>query len=416
MTPKIARDAALAAPDEGLAARNNRASALLPLAAPNLTAFAARAVWAVPPPLSVQLQVSAACATRCVMCDQWRRRLDPADALSGERWRSLTAELAGLGVGAVILSGGEPLMRYDIVGLTRHCREVGLAVGMFTSGTTLDDMEEFTAKIEGLRGHLSWVSISVDGLEKSDARVRRPLRDDRMQRLEVLTRMLRDTTHLEASVTLQQRNFGDDHGALVGSLLRWGAEMVNFKFATGGPDATGPGRAGVLLTAEQIRRFLNWAASLEDEDRAGTNLDYLLRCFDEGVFDVEDCAQGTPVKSFYESTPQSCVVPYLSSLIDVDGGVYACCHLFRDNHGTDPRALAVRDAQRLGSVRNQTFAEVWNGDAYVSIRQRLQTIVPTGEFAACGECTRHCQQNRSFRHWESPPSTPTSSPRKPSWL
>ena len=47
----------------------------------------------------------------------------------------------------------------------------------------------------------------------------------------------------------------------------------------------------------------------------------------------------------------------------------------------------------LSATNDSSFAAVWNGPAYVAERRRLAEIRPTGDFAPCGECTRHCQHN-----------------------
>jgi hypothetical protein len=100
------------------------------------------------------------------------------------------------------------------------------------------------------------------------------------------------------------------------------------------------------------------------------------------------------VRSFYSGGDYRCFTPFLFALVDVDGAVHPCCHLYRDNHGRDRSAKEFRDRHRMGTITEASFADVWNGEAYEAERQKLEVITPEDDFSPCAECTRHCQQNK----------------------
>ena len=79
-------------------------------------------------PLIVSFAVTKACNLRCLHC-----HVDAKDAFVNELGlrESMRAieEMAALGTEAVIFSGGEPLLRKDLVkALARHCVDGGLSL------------------------------------------------------------------------------------------------------------------------------------------------------------------------------------------------------------------------------------------------------------------------------------------------
>lgn len=117
-------------------------------------------------PQVVSWNVTQACNLRCPHCylDAAKRA---ARELSAEEGLSLIDELAALGTELLILTGGEPLLRRDLLTLARHAAARGLMVVVGTNGTLLDAHAARALKESGVRG----VGISVDSLspEKHDA-------------------------------------------------------------------------------------------------------------------------------------------------------------------------------------------------------------------------------------------------------
>lgn len=98
-----------------------------------------------------------ACNLTCQHC----RRIEFAAQaeLSTERMQRLFAELAELSRPIVVFSGGEPLMRADILPLARYAVDLGLRVALATNGTLLDADTAAAVAAAGI----ARVSISLDG-------------------------------------------------------------------------------------------------------------------------------------------------------------------------------------------------------------------------------------------------------------
>ncbi len=101
------------------------------------------------------------CNLKCIHCY--------ADAVAGRVSGELTtgevadimAQLSEVGVAALLLSGGEPLVRGDIFEIASMASEMGIPTTLSTNGTLIDGKMAERIKLAGFR----YVGISLDGLE-----------------------------------------------------------------------------------------------------------------------------------------------------------------------------------------------------------------------------------------------------------
>ena len=105
--------------------------------------------------------------SRCnLFCRHCYRESGPGTDTSGElstrEGRDLIAAVARAGFRLLILSGGEPLLREDILDLVAAAREAGLVPAMGTNGTLLTADIARALAAAGLRG----VAVSVDSLDR----------------------------------------------------------------------------------------------------------------------------------------------------------------------------------------------------------------------------------------------------------
>ncbi|HOF90116.1 MAG TPA: radical SAM protein, partial [Armatimonadota bacterium] len=77
------------------------------------------------------------CNLRCVHCYAHSRDLEYTGELTHEEGRRLLDDLAAFGAPVMLFSGGEPLMRPDILALIRHARERGMRAVISTNGTLI---------------------------------------------------------------------------------------------------------------------------------------------------------------------------------------------------------------------------------------------------------------------------------------
>lgn len=105
-------------------------------------------------------ELTLACDQKCVHCGPRAGHRRPHE-LTTDECLQVVQELKELGVGEVVLIGGEAYLRNDFILIIRAIRDAGMACTMTTGGLNLDD-ERATAMIEA---GVSSVSLSIDGLE-----------------------------------------------------------------------------------------------------------------------------------------------------------------------------------------------------------------------------------------------------------
>ena len=94
---------------------------------------------AAPRPYTLVAELTYRCPLRCLYCSNPVDFHRSRDELSTGEWQRVFSEAAELGVMQLHLSGGEPVLRDDLVELIRHARACDLYTNLITGGTLLDE-------------------------------------------------------------------------------------------------------------------------------------------------------------------------------------------------------------------------------------------------------------------------------------
>jgi heme d1 biosynthesis radical SAM protein NirJ len=108
------------------------------------------------------------CNLTCAHCYAVSADIDFGGELDTSEALAVIDDLARLRVPALILSGGEPLLRADLFALARRARDLGLYVALSTNGTLVDA----TNALRIAQG-FDYVGISLDGRPATHDRFRR---------------------------------------------------------------------------------------------------------------------------------------------------------------------------------------------------------------------------------------------------
>jgi 12,18-didecarboxysiroheme deacetylase len=113
--------------------------------------------------------VTRACNLKCIHC--YARAVERTDdkELSHDQGIALIDDLADFGVPVLLLSGGEPLMRPDLVDLASYAVKKGMRAVISTNGTLITRKKAEELKHIGL----SYVGVSLDGMEAVNDRFRK---------------------------------------------------------------------------------------------------------------------------------------------------------------------------------------------------------------------------------------------------
>ncbi len=109
------------------------------------------------------------CNLTCKHCYAISADKDFPGELSREQVFQVMDDLKGFRVPALILSGGEPLLRPDFFDISRRAKELGFYAGLSTNGTLID--ESMIDEIADI-GY-DYVGVSIDGLRETHDKFRR---------------------------------------------------------------------------------------------------------------------------------------------------------------------------------------------------------------------------------------------------
>lgn len=113
-------------------------------------------------PYLVALNLTRRCNLSCSHCYlDANTRLDEGDEMDSQQLCDLLDEMAQSGVEMVVLTGGEPFLRRDLLTLAQHGSRAGLMVVVGTNGILLNQKRVQQLKEAGVAG----VGISLDSLE-----------------------------------------------------------------------------------------------------------------------------------------------------------------------------------------------------------------------------------------------------------
>jgi len=112
--------------------------------------------------------VTRACNLKCVHCYAHAVEKTRERELTHDEGRTLIDDLAAFGAPVILFSGGEPLMRKDLITLASYAVDKGMRAVISTNGTLITKEKANALKKVGL----SYVGISLDGLEEINDRFR----------------------------------------------------------------------------------------------------------------------------------------------------------------------------------------------------------------------------------------------------
>ena len=109
------------------------------------------------------------CNLTCMHCYSISTDIDFPGELSSAEVLSVMHDLRTFGVPALILSGGEPLLRKDIFDIARHAKSMGFYTALSTNGTLIDMPMALRVRDAGF----DYIGISLDGLRETHDKFRR---------------------------------------------------------------------------------------------------------------------------------------------------------------------------------------------------------------------------------------------------
>jgi len=277
--------------------------------------------------------------------------------LPEETFRCICSELEAMGTEYLVLTGeGEPFLHSRLVEFVSFAKEAGLEVIIFTNGTLMDE-----ARLRGLvDAGLDIMRVSLWGSSEEEYRANYPgTRPGTFEKivgsLKGLRRIKKEKGTRFPLVSLHRpidRDNCEGVAAMVNLAHATGADKVSFS-----PFKTRRGELNFLALSDEEEGRIK--ATLRQMDKRLSNLS-----LDSNI--GETVMRYDIGESVWEKLP--CYMGWIHMRIKLDGTVFPC----------NPCPTPV------GSLRESTLAEIWQGQAIRDFRR--QTITRQGLRRVRREC------------------------------
>lgn len=339
-------------------------------------------------PNNVILQVNYACYLKCSMCDRHRWVVNGASEkgiLTTEELFDLFNQLAVLNTRKITLVGTEPVMRPDLSQILTNIHQQNIKPELYTAGIVLKD-----EIIGSILENSTDVAFSIDGFyPRSHNRIRMPDGDfDAFYRTLMSISRLREAreksssnkqnTHLTANFTIQNDNVLDLMTAGPEEIDNFGVDSLRLSLVHGsGPYVLDQTAIPLIVRfAERIQT----AQNLQTQVNFSSGINYLI----QGRINPEDFNNNILIPSDMLSgqTTIRCHIHEFSTMVDPQGNIRPCLYLSDDN---GPFTVSNRNQFIMGNVKNQSFAEIWNGEKYANFRKTYEypNLSPASRCRTC---------------------------------
>ncbi len=307
----------------------------------------------------ISWNVTKRCNSRCAHC-----YLDASD-VKGERELTtkeglkLIDQMAEVNPGAMlVLSGGEPLMRGDILDLARYASQKGLMVVVGTNGTLIDN-----TLAEGMKGNgVSGVGISLESLNQDVHDAFRGVKGAWDKTLRGIEACKNRGLPFQIQTTLAKGNY-NEVPSLIEYSHRVGARAFNLFFLV----CTGRGEDLSDITPAQHEEVLSYLATIQ-----GKYDDMIVRARCAPHF-IRLIHQQNRDPILLKEYPKGCLAGTHYCRITPEGDVTPCPYL----------------PLKAGNVRERGFREIWkNAEVFQHLRYaKLKGRCGFCDFASvCGGC------------------------------
>ncbi len=203
-------------------------------------------------PFTVAWEITRACSLACVHCRaEAQPQRDPRELSTEEGFR-LIDELVRIGGPILVITGGDPMMRPDLLDFIRYAKE--LRVALSPSATALVTKK----RLESVReAGVARTQISLDGSRPEIQDAFRGTAGSFQRTLEILKEIRDLGMSLQVGTTVSRYNVDDLEG-IAELVARYRAVMWSLFFLV----PTGRGSAEDMISAEEHERAFNWMYDL----------------------------------------------------------------------------------------------------------------------------------------------------------
>lgn len=201
-----------------------------------------------PRPYTLVAELTYRCPLRCVYCSNPLDFARYREELTSTEWYRVFAQAAELGVMQLHLSGGEPTLRNDLIGLIRHARSLDLYTNLITGGTLLAEDQLMQFRDAGL----DHIQLSIQSSKSESAEKIAGTVASHERKLRIASLITRIGLPLTLNVVIHRLNIAEVPD-LIHLALKLGAqrlELANTQYYAWATE----NRAALMPTRSQYQR------------------------------------------------------------------------------------------------------------------------------------------------------------------
>jgi len=205
-------------------------------------------------PFTVAWEITRACALACVHCRAEAQPRPHAEELTTDEAFRVVDQLADLAPPVLVLTGGDPLMRRDLLAIVEHAVSRGLRVAVSPTTTALATLERLRAlKDAGVQ----MVHISIDGADETTHDTFRGVSGTFARAITTLARLRAIEMPVQVGTTITRHNIRQMQ-AMADLMTEGGVRVWNVFYLV----PTGRGRADAMVSVDEAEESWRWLADL----------------------------------------------------------------------------------------------------------------------------------------------------------
>lgn len=249
-------------------------------------------------PSTAVIELTSRCNHLCLFCScPWEYDKDyKNNELRTEEWFAVIDKYIENGVTHITLTGGEPLMRDDLLEIIKYAKGKGLSLGLISNGRNIND-----SFLEQLSKFDVLLSISVPGIKtfKEHTGV-----DNIEHVLSIFQKCKEFGINTVANITVTKKNLSELYENISLPLLNGAGYVLLNRFLPGG---RGMYNREFLLSRDEINEMLHIAeevlCSADVDGHVGTELPYCIIDNIEQYKKLKVSTKCSAVKSFFVTDP-----------------------------------------------------------------------------------------------------------------
>jgi len=313
-------------------------------------------------PLIVSYAVTKACNLRCLHCHVSAREALP-DELNIQEAMSAVDEMKNLGTQALIISGGEPLLRKEFVtALIQYCEDNGIITAMLSNGLLINHEVALELKDAGLKA----IGLPIDSVY--------PAVHDKLRNVpgtfNKTVSAIKACINMDLEVvvtTMALKDSFDEIPKRVDFLENLGVDEVAVYDLV--PVGRGHGVMDQAMTQEQRVSLIRYLQAKQEEGEMVFTMSGGMPLYPEISLEIHRARNSKPkdllIKEFWIDHAVGCHAGIMYFSLRPNGDIFPCTFL----------------PIKVGNIRQHNLRDIWyNSEALNSLRQR-QTLK-----GKCGGC------------------------------